>query len=108
VQLTFRLLEHSEPPTAVVAATDTLAVGAMQAAQRWGLEVGRDLAVVGFDDTPTAAALELSSIRQPIELVGRHVVAALLGTDEAGPGHRLLEPQLVIRSSSARPASPQR
>ncbi|ATL88462.1 LacI family DNA-binding transcriptional regulator [Streptomyces malaysiensis] len=108
IQVTFRLLEHSEPPTAIVTATDTLAVGAMQAAQRWGLEVGRDLAVVGFDDTPTAAALELSSIRQPIELVARQVVAALLGTDKVGPGRKLLEPQLVIRSSSARPASPRR
>jgi len=115
-QATFRLLEHPEPPTAIVTATDTLAVGAMQAAQRWGLEVGRDIAVVGFDDTPTAAALELSSIRQPVELVGRRVVAALLGTghgDRGGQGgqghpggtaHELLEPQLVIRSSSARPA----
>lgn len=108
IHVTFRLFENSEPPTAIVTATDTLAVGAMQAAQRWGLEVGRDLAVVGFDDTPTAAALELSSIRQPIELAGRRVVAALLGTDGADPGHQLLEPQLVIRSSSARPASPRR
>ncbi|MEV6987400.1 LacI family DNA-binding transcriptional regulator [Sphaerisporangium sp. NPDC051017] len=106
VQSTFHLLEQPDPPTAIVAATDTLAVGAMQAAQRWGLEVGRDLAIVGFDDTPTAEALDLSSIRQPIELAGQRVIAALLGTDTASPTSRLLDPQLIIRSSSARPASP--
>jgi DNA-binding LacI/PurR family transcriptional regulator len=99
-ELALGLLGRAEPPTAFVAATDTLAVGVMRGCQRWGLEVGRDVAVVGFDDTPTAAALELSSVRQPIEAVGRHLIAALL----AGPGDgRLLRPELVIRSSSAAP-----
>jgi DNA-binding LacI/PurR family transcriptional regulator len=92
------LLGRAEPPTAFVAATDTLAVGVLRGCQRRGLEVGRDVAVVGFDDTPTAAALELSSVRQPIEAVGRHLIAALLG--EPGTG-KLLLPELVIRSSSA-------
>lgn len=108
MQAAFRLLEHSQPPTAIVTATDTLAVGAMRAAQSWGLEVGRDIAVVGFDDTPTAAALELSSIRQPIELAGQRIVAALLESDQDGFTHQLLEPELVIRASSARPASRRR
>ena len=79
-------------------ATDTLAVGVLRGCQRRGLEVGREVAVVGFDDTPTAAALDLSSVRQPIEAVGRHLIAALLG--EPGTG-KLLLPELVIRSSSA-------
>jgi DNA-binding LacI/PurR family transcriptional regulator len=97
----FGLLSRPEPPTAFVAATDTLAVGVLRASQRWGLDVGRDVAIVGFDDTPTAAALELSSIRQPIEIVGRQLIAALLGELEGG---QLLQPQLVIRASSAAPA----
>jgi DNA-binding LacI/PurR family transcriptional regulator len=92
------LLGRAEPPTAFVAATDTLAVGVLRGCQRRGLAVGREVAVVGFDDTPTAAALELSSVRQPIEAVGRHLIAALLG--EPGTG-KLLLPELVIRSSSA-------
>jgi DNA-binding LacI/PurR family transcriptional regulator len=91
------LLSLAEPPTAFVAATDTLAVGVMRSCQRRGLDVGRDVAIVGFDDTPAAAALELSSVRQPIEVVGRRLLAALLN----GPGGGvLLRPQLVIRSSS--------
>jgi DNA-binding LacI/PurR family transcriptional regulator len=100
-ELAFGLLGRLEPPTAFVAATDTLAVGVMRGCQRWGLEVGRDVAIVGFDDTPTAAALELSSVRQPIEVVGRHLIAALTGGHDGGT---LLPPQLVIRSSSAAPA----
>ncbi|MGW9030203.1 LacI family DNA-binding transcriptional regulator [Streptomyces sp. NPDC055722] len=113
MQMAFALLERSDPPTAIVAASDTLAVGAMRAAQRWGLEVGRDLAVVGFDDSPTAAALDLSSIRQPMAEIGQQIVAALLDSTPAmagdlgttrGSGGRLLTPTLVVRSSSASPA----
>jgi len=76
-------------------------VGVLRACQRWGLEVGRDVAVVGFDDTPTAAALDLSSVRQPIELVGQRIMATLIGAEGGG---EFLEPQLVIRPSSAAPA----
>jgi DNA-binding LacI/PurR family transcriptional regulator len=97
----YLLLGRLGPPTAFVTATDTLAVGVVRACQRWGLEIGRDVAVVGFDDSPAAAALDISSVRQPIEAVGRQIMAALLGTATTG---RLLEPQLVIRSSSAAPA----
>lgn len=128
-QMAFALLEKPEPPTAIVTTSDTLAVGVLRAAQQWGLEVGRDLAVIGFDDTPTAGALDLSSVRQPIELVGQRVMAMLLGTapdppdggrnnlgdehgrraedgvrDESAPRGELLAPQLVVRSSSASPA----
>ncbi len=66
--------------------------------------MGRDLAIVGFDDTPTAAALNLSSVRQPIEQVGQRVVAALLRPQSARPTGELLRTQLIIRSSSAGPA----
>jgi DNA-binding LacI/PurR family transcriptional regulator len=115
------LLDRDEPPTAIVCASDTLAVGAVQAAQMRGLGVGSDLAVVGFDDTPTAHVLNISSVRQPIELVGRAIVRELLdllpgtaATRDGGQGRtrdvaysptgRLLEPRLVVRASSAAPA----
>lgn len=105
IEMTFALLDRPEPPTAIVAATDTLAAGVARAALHRSLEIGRDLAIVGFDDTPTAALLELSSVRQPIEDVGRHVIAALLAPDAAPPPTMLLPPQLIIRSSSAHPPS---
>ncbi|MDX3762286.1 LacI family DNA-binding transcriptional regulator [Streptomyces mirabilis] len=113
MQMAFALLERSDPPTAIVTASDTLAVGVMRAAQQWGVEVGRDLAVVGFDDSPTAAALELSSIRQPMAEIGQQIMATLLGlapAAEGGPGTaqgsggKLLMPTLIVRSSSASPA----
>jgi DNA-binding LacI/PurR family transcriptional regulator len=97
----FGLLDRPDAPTAFVTATDTLAVGVLRACQRWGLEVGRDVAIVGFDDTPTAGALDLSSVRQPIEAAGRRIMAALLGLEALC---ELLEPQLIIRASSAAPA----
>ncbi|MDF2704585.1 LacI family DNA-binding transcriptional regulator [Nonomuraea muscovyensis] len=117
----FDLLDRDEPPTAIVAASDTIAVGAVQAAQSRGLAVGSDLAVVGFDDTPTARVLHISSVRQPLELVARAIVHELLnllpGTpatrdgehnrrrdDAHPPAGRLLKPNLVIRASSAAPA----
>ncbi len=108
------LLDRTRPPTAIVAATDTLAVGVLHALRARGLVPGREVAVVGFDDTPTAAVLDLSSVRQPIEAVGRSMIRALLhglgarvgddpGPDPAG---QLLAPSLVVRTSSAGPAAP--
>ncbi|MGW3045492.1 LacI family DNA-binding transcriptional regulator [Kitasatospora sp. NPDC001159] len=102
-QLAFALLGRPQPPTAIMAASDSLAVGVVRAAREWGLEVGRDLAVIGYDDTVTAAALELSSVSQPLERVGQEIIAAVLGQGSA-PVARLLAPQLVVRSSSGRPA----
>jgi DNA-binding LacI/PurR family transcriptional regulator len=109
-RLMTELLERPGPPTAVVAATDTLAVGALHAVRDHGLWPGRDVAVVGFDDSPTAAALGLSSIRQPIEEVGRLVMAEMLRLTGRTAGgeedpltthlHRLLAPELVVRASS--------
>ncbi|MQA26321.1 MAG: LacI family DNA-binding transcriptional regulator [Micromonosporaceae bacterium] len=107
-----KLLDLSDPPTAIVTVTDTLAVGVMRAAQGRGRVIGEDLAVVGFDDTPTARVLGLSSVRQPIEEVGRVIVEMLLARlpgvphqpqTAAGPEGRLLRPSLVARGSSAAP-----
>jgi DNA-binding LacI/PurR family transcriptional regulator len=63
-----RLLDLDAPPTALVCASDALAFGAMSAAAARGLAVGRDLAVVGFDDAPPAAVVRpgLTSLRQPL------------------------------------------
>lgn len=111
--LTAYLLDRDRPPTALVAASDTLAIGAVQTVRARGLVVGRDLAVVGFDDTPTARVLDLSSVRQPLEAVGRAIMRALLDrlpgapstTDQKEPTGRLLDPTLVVRASSAAPLS---
>jgi DNA-binding LacI/PurR family transcriptional regulator len=100
-----RWLADDEPPDGVVAASDLLAIGVLHAAHDRGLTVGRDLAVTGFDDTPTAAFLtpSLTSVRQPLEAVAaevtRQLIAAIGGVD-ATPVNRLLAPHLVVRAST--------
>ncbi len=100
-----RLLDARIRPTAVVAASDVLALGCFAAARQRGLEVGRDLAVVGFDDSPAAelAAPALTSVRQPLDEVGRSVVQIVVKQlSGASPPRRgvLLEPTLVVRDSA--------
>jgi DNA-binding LacI/PurR family transcriptional regulator len=102
IDMTAALLSRGDPPTAVVAANDTLAVGVLRCS--WSSSTGPrgTLAVIGFDDTPTAAALELSSIRQPIEDIGQTIMAKLMATDQP-PSRVLKTPWLVARASSAHP-----
>ncbi|MER5452235.1 LacI family DNA-binding transcriptional regulator [Streptomyces sp. NPDC002764] len=91
--------------TAVVAASDTLALGCYYALRERGAAPGRDVAVVGFDDSPTAAILSpgLTTLAQPLEAVGRECVRLLLARmadREAPPERVLLEPHLVVRDST--------
>lgn len=87
-----------------------MAIGTMRAAREHGFEVGRDLSVVGFDDITLAehAHPPLTTVRQPIYEIGRHVclmlVRALLG-EVLEEDERLVmfEPELVNRDSSGPP-----
>jgi len=107
------LLERAQRPTAVVCASDTLALGVWSELLARGAVAGRDLAVVGFDDTPTAAAVGLTSVAQPVAEVATRCLRQLqdvLGTaapTSGLPGPSLLAPRLVFRAStSANPTSP--
>ncbi|MFI5754772.1 LacI family DNA-binding transcriptional regulator [Streptomyces sp. NPDC051569] len=91
--------------TAVVAASDMLALGCYHALRERKAVPGADLAVVGFDDSPTAALLSpgLTSVAQPLEAVGRECVRLLLArmSESGTPSERvLLEPSLVVRDST--------
>jgi DNA-binding LacI/PurR family transcriptional regulator len=99
------LLRRRPRPTAILAMSDLLAIGIMRAAQRLGLDVPRDLSVVGFDDVPLAQDLAppLTTIRQPLTEKGRIAAGVLLGTVAAPPGP--LPTELVVRSSAG-PAPP--
>jgi DNA-binding LacI/PurR family transcriptional regulator len=93
-----RLLAAKRPPTAIVCASDSLAIGALSA-------VGDEpVAVVGFDDTPVAAALGLSSVAQPVERAAQDCFELLLrhlgDAPAARAEHRLLTPELVVRRTS--------
>jgi DNA-binding LacI/PurR family transcriptional regulator len=84
-----QLLDLPEPPTAIFAHTDVLASGVLHAARARGLDVPRDLAVVGFDDSDLAEHLGLTSVRQPFEESGE--VAATLLLNQLRDGSRALQ-----------------
>ncbi len=102
-----RLLQRGA--TALVCASDPLALGAIRAARRAGLGVPEDVSVVGYDDSAFMSSVEppLTTVRQPIEAMGRAAVGALLAQvrgEEVGQDELLFEPELVVRRST-RPAS---
>ncbi len=102
---TTRLL--GEGVTAVVCASDPLALGAVRAVRRAGLTVPGDVSVVGFDDSALMNSTDppLTTVRQPIEPMGRMViemlVAQLTGQRVASEEY-LFEPELVVRGSTGR------
>jgi alanine racemase len=92
-------------PTAILAVSDIVAIGALRAARRHGVRVPEDLEVVGFDDIPLAAMTNppLSTVRQPISEKGRVATRLLIRElDEGGPRERIvLETELVLRGSTS-------
>ncbi|MCT2583400.1 LacI family DNA-binding transcriptional regulator [Actinophytocola gossypii] len=95
-------------PTAAFCANDLLALGVLQAMTRLGRSVPADLAVVGYDDIEfaEAAAVPLTSVRQPRELLGRTAAQLLFeeSADEPGHVHQQVRfrPELVVRASTGR------
>jgi DNA-binding LacI/PurR family transcriptional regulator len=92
-------------PTAVVALTDLMAIGVINAATDAGLTVWSELAVVGFDDAPIAGYLRpaLTSLRQPIAEIGERVVTMLIDLvrgETPSPAQVLLKPRLIVRNST--------
>jgi DNA-binding LacI/PurR family transcriptional regulator len=101
-----RLLDRAPEIDAVFVASDPMAVGALGALAASGRRVPDDVAVVGFDDSPLAEAAQppLSSVRQPIEEMGREMTRLLLHVmrNADGPPRRvILDTSLVIRQSSS-------
>ena len=93
-------------PTAVLAMSDAMAIGALSAAGRLGLKVPGDLSVVGFDDIELARHVHppLTTVRQPVRRKGEEACRLLLQAIEQGekahPDHRRLETRLIVRGSS--------
>ena len=102
------LLEGAHPPTALVCVSDSIALGAWTELTGRGLRPGQDLAIVGFDDSPTAEVIGLSSAAQPLDQVATACLSllhtVLNATEPAAgpPGPVLLEPRLMVRASSTR------
>jgi LacI family transcriptional regulator len=102
------LLDVSEPPTAIFAFNDEMAVGAMKAARERGLRLPEDLSVVGFDDLERAAIVSpaLTTVRQPLAEMGRMAVSLLIRLLDNQRLEALsveLATKLVVRESTAPP-----
>ena len=100
-----RLLERpGDPVDAVFAASDLMAAGALRALRAAGRRVPEDVAVVGFEDSAVAryAQPPLTTVRQPIEEMGRQATRLLLAqvAGEAGGMHLILDTELVVRASA--------
>lgn len=100
-----QLFDLPTPPTAIVACNDLMAFGAMSAAQERRLEVGKDIAITGFDDIPMAEYSHppLTTLHQPIYKIGEHVCQMLIRIILGEPLEQdqvILKPSLMIRQSS--------
>jgi LacI family transcriptional regulator len=103
-----RLFGLAEPPTAVFAASDQMALGVYEALRRRGLRVPADVSVVGFDDLPEASwsSPSLTTVRQPLSDMGRLAVRTVhrLVQRETIESPRVeLATELVVRDSTAPP-----
>lgn len=108
-----RLLDQTEPPTAIFASNDDMAAAVVAEAHRRGIDVPAQLTICGFDDTALATTIwpELTTIRQPLEQMSRIAVDLLIQAIRAdrrgegiAPARRLLGYELVRRQSDAPPA----
>jgi LacI family transcriptional regulator len=100
--LTRELLDLADPPTAVFAASDTQAMGVLEAADELGVVVPDDLSVVGYDDIEIARYAGLTTIAQPLEESGAIGAHLLLGAlDHGDATGRQLPVRLVVRSTTA-------
>jgi LacI family transcriptional regulator len=103
-----QLLDLDDPPTAVFAASDQMALGAMEALRRRGLRVPEDMSVVGFDDLPEMrwASPPLTTVRQPLSDMGKlaaRVVLDLARSVVPASPRVELATELVVRASTAPP-----
>jgi DNA-binding LacI/PurR family transcriptional regulator len=111
LELTRELLALRRRPTAIFAASDVQAFGVLDAAARAGLAVPGDLSVIGFDDIELAAAIGLTTVRQPLRESGRVgarlLLRALDGEDQPtpGPSPRLPELEIVVRRTVSQPVA---
>ncbi|MEU4688822.1 LacI family DNA-binding transcriptional regulator [Actinoplanes sp. NPDC023714] len=103
------LMARADPPTAIIALSDVLAYGAVDALQELAVDVPNEVSVTGFDDLAESAWFRprLTTVRQPIVTKGRmaadFLISAIRGEDQHP--HQMLGTSLIIRDSTAKPQS---
>ena len=105
-QATRQLLSMDDPPTAIFACNDLMAIGAIRAALELGRQVPTDLSVIGFDDVPLASFANppLTTIVQPKYEIGEVAATMLLERMrdlDMPPRRRVLDTKLLVRQSTA-------
>ncbi len=103
-----KLLTMPNPPTAIFAGNDEIAIGVLEAARELGVRIPDDLSLVGYDDRPISALLtpRLTTVKQPFVRIGEHATRLLLeriDQKEVAPITHWLTPELVIRDSTGPP-----
>lgn len=96
------LLSRHDPPTAIFALSDEMAVGALQAAREMGVAVPDQLSVVGFDDHEFSAALGLTTVRQPVVEMGSLAAQALFDAlaGNSWESDRVVPHALMVRDTT--------
>jgi LacI family transcriptional regulator, repressor for deo operon, udp, cdd, tsx, nupC, and nupG len=102
-----QLLSLPNPPTAILSAFDTYAIGAAHYAVEKGIKLGKELAIVGFDNSPFSKVFvpSVTSVSHPLYELGTTAAKMLLYQMQTGklePAHRFLPHELIIRQSSQR------
>ncbi|MBO1513432.1 LacI family DNA-binding transcriptional regulator [Metabacillus bambusae] len=103
---TVKLLNLPEPPTAIFASTEPLAIGAMQGARESGFDIPKDISIVGFDNSILAEMCypQLTTVSQPIQEMGKKIIELLV--EEIKDPKKLkqrivMSPELVIRGTAS-------
>lgn len=102
------ILDHHPDTTAIFAANDTMALGALAAFRERGLSVPGDISLIGYDNSPLAKSrfLDITTIDNRSDMVGLEVARVLLARLEdpsLRPGRTLIDPELLLRSTTAHP-----
>jgi LacI family transcriptional regulator len=105
--MAYHLLNLNEPPMAIFAASDTQAMGVIQAARDTDLRIPEDLSVIGYDDIQAAEYMGLTTIRQLLFESGQRGVELLLETlenSQTEPMHKVLPTELIVRGTTTPPS----
>jgi LacI family transcriptional regulator len=100
---TREILQQSKPPVNIFAMCDLFALGVIEEVMRAGLQVGRDVRVIGFDDHPWTAEWGITTIHQPIEEMGESAAEILLDRlqgEQSSIRNICFKPELVVRQSA--------
>jgi DNA-binding LacI/PurR family transcriptional regulator len=98
------------PPTAIFAASDDMALEIISVAQEQGIKVPEDISVIGFDDNPAGlfGSVALTTIKQPLFAMGEEAVKIIydiMQGKQTGLVRKILEPNLILRESCSPPSS---